>query len=74
MRGDSVIAKPPFSPQLVLRLQKTSGNRTVQRLLARHAMLRAAEQAAEPADHDASRSRWWLPNLFRRGRKGDEGT
>ncbi|MHC2842875.1 hypothetical protein [Bradyrhizobium diazoefficiens] len=70
----SVPAKSPLSPQLVLRLQKTSGNRTVQRLLARHAMLRAANEAAASAERDAARSRWWLPNLFRRGRKRDEGT
>ncbi|MEY9697562.1 hypothetical protein ABIE71_000305 [Bradyrhizobium diazoefficiens] len=74
MRGISVPDRPPLSPQLVLRLQKTSGNRTVQRLLARHAMLRAANQAAASADRDSVRSRWWFPKLFRRGRKGDEST
>jgi hypothetical protein len=66
--------KPPLSPQLILRLQTTSGNRTVQRLLRRHAMLRAANEAAARADRDSVRSKWWFPKLFRRGHKGDEGT
>jgi hypothetical protein len=69
-----VPGKPPLSPQLVLRLQKTSGNRTVQRLLARHAMLRAAHQAAASADCDSVCSKWRFSKLFRRGHKGDEGT
>jgi hypothetical protein len=58
---------------LILRLQKTSGNRVVQRLLVRHAMLRAANQAAASADRDSVRSKWWFPKLFRRGQNGDEG-
>ncbi|MEA2758072.1 MAG: hypothetical protein QOH65_685 [Methylobacteriaceae bacterium] len=69
----SVPGKPPLSPQLVLRLQKTSGNRTVQRLLKRHAMLRAANQAAL-ANRDAARSKWWFLKPFRRGHNGDDGT
>jgi hypothetical protein len=80
MRGISAPGKPSFSPQLVLRLQKTSGNRTVQRLLARHATLRATNaldgrrSSGAPAKRGPARFKRWLSKLLRRGHNGDEGT
>jgi hypothetical protein len=74
--------EPPLSPQLILRLQATSGNRVVQRLLRRQAMPRTADKigrsrARQPpgvsVEHrDRTRSGWWrwLPRLFRGGRQG----
>jgi hypothetical protein len=73
-----------LSPQLILRLQTTSGNRAVQRVLQRRAALRAAQKSdeagrghgprnisAEAPDPVASRWRW-IPRLLRRGSRPDE--
>jgi len=84
--GAAVPEQPPLSPQLILRLQTTSGNRAVQRLLQRQAALQAADDAgrgqpahrrpALPSGRGEARAKWWrrLPRFLGRRRKADAGS
>jgi hypothetical protein len=78
--------EPPLSAQLILRLQTTSGNRAVQRLLQRQAALQSADEAgrgrpahrrpALPSSRGEARAKWWrrLPRFLRRRQKADAGS
>ena len=75
------LGEPPLSPQLILRLQTTCGNRVVQQLLERQAVLRPPENclpaenvereepSVSPAPH-AGPERWRsFLNLFRKAKR-----
>jgi hypothetical protein len=81
IRVHPLIDEPRLSPQLILRLQTTSGNRAVQKLIERRAMLPAVEPTL-PAESGQSREAtvspvppngpaapWWCSflKLFHRG-------
>jgi hypothetical protein len=53
----SQLPRPQLSPEMLLRLQTTAGNRSVQKLLERCRM--AALQAAAPPLPETQSMAWW---------------
>jgi hypothetical protein len=86
MTGAAMSREPPLSAQLILRLQTTSGNRAVQRLLQRQSAPQSADEDTRGRSlqcrptlttrRGEARAKWWrrLPRLFRKGRKTDAGS